>query len=66
MSEHVEHFTVVSVLDPQIDEVLFSGISQTNPLHSMGPLIHSYYLVHYVIDGKGSMTVRNQTYHLQR
>lgn len=65
MSEIIEHMVALPSFDPQIDEVLFSGISQTNPLHELGPLIHSYHLVHYVIRGKGTMTLKKHTYHLQ-
>jgi AraC-like DNA-binding protein len=33
--------------------VLFAGESQTNPHHRIGPKVVDYYLLHYVISGKG-------------
>ncbi|UJF33563.1 AraC family transcriptional regulator [Paenibacillus hexagrammi] len=36
--------------------VLFTGESQTKPEHRLGPKVYDYYLVHYVISGKGVFT----------
>jgi AraC-like DNA-binding protein len=33
--------------------VLFTGESQTNPLHRIGPKVVDYYLLHHVVSGKG-------------
>jgi len=64
MSEKIEHFAIHTSFDPQVDEILFAGQSQTDPLHYMGPLIHSHYIVHYVIAGRGKVTMRGVTYQL--
>jgi len=64
MTEKLEQFAIHTSIDPQIDEILFAGQSQTDPLHYMGPLIHSHYIVHYVISGKGSVTMKGVTYQL--
>src|SRR5690606_40835896 len=64
MSEKLEYIAIHTSFDPQVDEILFAGQSQTDPLHYMGPLIHSHYIVHYVISGKGSVTMRGVTYQL--
>ncbi|WP_018755063.1 AraC family transcriptional regulator [Paenibacillus terrigena] len=45
-------------------EPLFSGESQTEPLHHMGPTFIDYYLVHYVISGRGTFQLRGRTYEL--
>ncbi|MFD0673992.1 AraC family transcriptional regulator [Cohnella sp. GCM10027633] len=34
--------------------VLFSGDSQTKPVHRIGPKVVDYYLLHHVLSGKGS------------
>lgn len=34
--------------------VLFAGESTTHPSHSVGPLIHDYYLIHYILSGIGT------------
>lgn len=64
MTEKLEQFAFHPSFDPQVDELLFAGQSQTDPLHYMGPLIHAHYIVHYVISGKGSVTMRGATYQL--
>lgn len=64
MSEKTEQIAVHTSFDPQVDEVLFAGQSQTDSLHCMGPLIHAHYIVHYVISGKGTVTMRGITYEL--
>lgn len=46
-------------------ETLFSGESQTERSHRMGPTFIDYYLVHYVISGHGTFQLRGRTYSLQ-
>jgi AraC-like DNA-binding protein len=46
--------------------VLFSGNAQTRPLHKVGPQVLDYYLVHYVVSGKGTFRCMGQDYHLER
>lgn len=64
MTETVEELAIQTCFDPHVDDVLFAGQAQTNPLHNMGPHIHPYYIVHYVISGKGEMTIGGKTYQL--
>lgn len=45
--------------------VLFSGHSQTEPQHEVGPQILDHYLIHYVISGKGSFHSQDRVYHLK-
>ena len=40
------------------------GHSVTAPCHKCGPSVRSYYLIHYILDGKGEYTVGNTTYKL--
>ncbi|MFD0694053.1 helix-turn-helix domain-containing protein [Paenibacillus sp. GCM10027628] len=51
-----ESYYVVSNPLPAQDRelvVLFAGESQTKPAHKLGPKVYDYYLVHYIISGKG-------------
>lgn len=45
--------------------VLFSGHSQTEPQHEVGPQILDHYLIHYVISGKGSFHSQDRVYYLK-
>lgn len=40
------------------------GHSVTAPCHKFGPAVRPYYLIHYILEGKGSFSVNNTTYHL--
>lgn len=44
--------------------ILFSGRSQTEPKHTVGPQLLDYYLIHYVVSGKGTFTCRGKAYSL--
>lgn len=44
--------------------VLFSGNSQTKPGHKPGPKVVDYYLLHYIMSGKGSYACMGKTYRL--
>lgn len=51
-----ETYTVAS--NPVIDQrgpvnVLFAGESQTKPGHRRGPKVYDFYLMHYILSGKG-------------
>jgi hypothetical protein len=46
--------------------VLFSGKAQTKPNHKVGPQVLDYYLVHYVVSGRGSFRCMGQDYHLEQ
>lgn len=62
MSE--ENFSVAFNPNPGKGEltVLFSGQSQTLPLHKVGPQVLDYYLVHYVIRGRGHFRTLGRDY----
>lgn len=40
------------------------GYSQTEPGHTYGPAVRSYYLIHYILSGKGTFERGGQRYHL--
>ena len=40
------------------------GLSKTEPLHSFGPAQKPYYLIHYILRGKGRFTIRNKEFQL--
>lgn len=44
--------------------VLFSGRSDPSPEHCVGPKVHDYFLVHYVLSGKGSFQCMGKDYKL--
>ncbi len=41
------------------------GMEECLPLHSFGPAKRSYYLIHYIVSGKGIYRVGEKTYHLK-
>lgn len=41
------------------------GCSKTEPLHSFGPAVKPYYVIHYILSGKGVFTINGKTYHLE-
>jgi AraC-like DNA-binding protein/mannose-6-phosphate isomerase-like protein (cupin superfamily) len=44
--------------------VLFTGESQTKPVHQLGPKVYDYYLIHHVISGKGRFIVQGREFRL--
>ncbi|WP_051286821.1 AraC family transcriptional regulator [Paenibacillus taiwanensis] len=46
--------------------VLFSGQSQTDNGHDVGPAVLDYLLIHCVQSGYGRLTMRETTYHLEK
>jgi AraC-like DNA-binding protein len=44
--------------------VLFAGESQTKPIHRLGPKVYDYYLIHYVISGRGVFSTQGEEYAL--
>lgn len=40
------------------------GLSKTEPLHSFGPAVKPFYLIHVVLSGKGRFISRDKEYHL--
>lgn len=66
-TQHPESYFVAS--NPYPAEVngvavLFAGRSQTKPGHQLGPKVVDYYLIHYVLSGRGEFTFRGETYPL--
>lgn len=41
------------------------GCSRTEPLHSFGPAQKPHYLIHFVLSGRGSFSIRNKEYLLE-
>jgi len=41
------------------------GCSKTEPLHSFGPAVKPFYLIHYILSGKGTFTYGEKDYHLE-
>lgn len=41
------------------------GCSKTEPLHSFGPAVKPFYLIHYILSGKGSFSYGEKEYHLE-
>lgn len=42
------------------------GWQESKPGHSYGPTVRDYYVIHYIIKGKGRYIVDGKTYHLQQ
>lgn len=40
------------------------GLSKTEPLHSFGPAVKPFYLIHYILSGKGTFSYGEREYHL--
>ncbi|WP_151737814.1 AraC family transcriptional regulator ['Paenibacillus yunnanensis' Narsing Rao et al. 2020] len=67
MMEHTYTYSVASnpvYYETQSLHVLFSGESQTLPLHQAGPKIYDYYLLHYIESGSGVFRSENRAYEL--
>lgn len=41
------------------------GLSKTEPLHSFGPAVKPFYLIHYILSGKGTFIFGEKEYHLE-
>lgn len=67
-SKRPDSYYVVSNPEPSPEgsplTVLFSGHSQTKPGHKPGPKVVDYYLLHYIMSGKGTYSCLGQTYQL--
>jgi len=61
-------YRVISNPCPDSSEllVLFTGHSQTKPMHRLGPKVFDYWLIHYVESGFGTFTCEGKTYSLRR
>lgn len=63
MYQHT-HFEVAINPHPDLNEpaVLFSGEGRPEPSHGIGPSVHEYYLIHTVLDGKGTFECNGVSY----
>lgn len=41
------------------------GLSRTDPLHSFGPALKPHYLIHYILSGKGKLSIGGKEYPLE-
>jgi AraC-like DNA-binding protein len=66
MPKPESYYVVSNPLPSQESEltVLFAGESQTKPEHRLGPKVYDYYLIHYVISGKGVFSSQGEEYEL--
>ncbi|MCJ2000602.1 hypothetical protein GYQ39_06615 [Lactococcus piscium] len=44
----------------------YSGISQTLPLHTVGPLKKKTHQIHVVFDGEGTLSINNKLYKIKK
>lgn len=44
----------------------FCGFSKTLPFHTFGPAVRNSYIIHVVLDGKGTYYIKNEKYSLQK
>ncbi|CAG7645250.1 AraC family transcriptional regulator [Paenibacillus allorhizosphaerae] len=45
--------------------VLFAGHQRTKPTHTVGPRVHEYYLLHYVVSGSGELYCSGRTHKIE-
>ena len=45
--------------------VCFCGYARCEPLHSYGPAMRSHYLLHYIVDGKGTYQTGERKFQLE-
>ncbi|MBD0382004.1 AraC family transcriptional regulator [Paenibacillus sedimenti] len=66
MTKPDSYYVVSNPLPAQDREliVLFAGESQTKPEHKLGPKVYDYYLVHYILSGKGIFSCHGQEHSL--
>lgn len=53
-NEHVNTLTVSSC-----------GLSKTEPLHSFGPAVKPHYIIHYILSGRGTLSMNGKEYPLE-
>ena len=62
--ENAVSFSLSSPHQQSLNVVTF-GHSVTEPCHKYGPAVRSYYLLHYILEGKGTFSVDQTDYHLK-
>ncbi|MGN1142870.1 MAG: AraC family transcriptional regulator [Lachnospiraceae bacterium] len=62
----MEKSYVLQLSDKKFEDLYlcFCGYAECQPLHSFGPASRPNYLIHYIVDGKGTYTVGEKIYHL--
>lgn len=58
------HAIMLKAYSDQPVSLTCAGRSQTHPGHQYGPAVRGYYVIHYIIAGKGTFRVDGVTYHL--
>lgn len=60
-----DHYMFEDNINPDFREkdvtLLFSGEGRPHPAHKIGPSVHDYFLIHSVLEGKGSFAGRINT-----
>lgn len=64
----MEDAYVLQLLEPKFKEfhLCFCGYAECEPFHSYGPATRSNYIIHYILDGKGTYQVGEQKYQLSK
>lgn len=64
----MEDAYVLQLLEPKFKEfhLCFCGYAECEPLHSYGPATRPNYIIHYILDGKGTYQVGERKYQLSK
>ncbi len=64
----MEDSYVLQLMEPKFKEfhLCFCGYAECEPLHSYGPAIRPNYIIHYILDGKGTYQVDERKFHLSK
>lgn len=64
----MEDSYVLQLLEPKFQELhlCFCGYAQCEPLHNYGPSVRPYYIIHYILEGKGIYQVNDRKYQLSK
>ena len=64
----MEDAYVLQLLEPKFKEfhLCFCGYAECDPLHSYGPATRPNYIIHYILDGKGTYQVGERKYSLTK
>lgn len=64
----MENAYVLELINPLFQDfyLCFCGYSACKPLHSYGPAARPNYIIHYILEGKGSYQIGERKYHLSK
>ena len=64
----MEDAYVLQLLEPKFKEfhLCFCGYAECEPFHSYGPATRPNYIIHYILDGKGTYQVGERKYQLSK